>query len=487
MKAISILLLLCWANTLLAHAQDTVSTYKKRVLETPEVELLMSYYNQDGTHSAVGGGVGSEKLSDGTPTIVISIPLNEDDVLTIDMGLSAYTSASSSNINPFNSTGASRGGGDDDDDEHEDEPDEGNNLPGTGPTGTPWVASSGASRSDVLASGHIAYSHTSDSRNFIWGSNIAVSNEFDYSSFGFGGDLAWQFNEKNTEFAVKGQVYLDKWKPIYPTELHEYSLYGNNFQNQGYFSGVTVLNENGNASTQYQPARFSSITSPGRNSYSASFIVSQIFSKRLQASLFFDIVMQEGLLSTPYHRIYFADRPNYFIGTADDIARYTNPANLGAYMMADDIERMPSTRLKFPLGARINYYLNERFVVRTYYRYYLDDWGMTAHTASLELPVKLTPSFTLTPIYRFYTQQQVDYFAPFDTHLSSEEYYSSDFDLSTFYSNQYGLGLSYTDIFTKFKLYRFGMKTINLRYNHYQREDGLNANIMSMGIKFVFE
>ena len=156
-------------------------------------------------------------------------------------------------------------------------------------------------------------------------------------------------------------------------------------------------------------------------------------------------------------------------------------------MLADDIERMPSTRLKLPVGARINYYVSEKLVLRTYYRYYIDDWGMTAHTASVELPVKLSRAFTLTPMYRYYTQQQVDYFSPFDTHLSTEQYYSSDYDLSTFSSNQYGVGLSYTDIFTHFKLFKFGMKNIDLRFNHYERNNDLKANIISMGIKFVFD
>ena len=42
-----------------------------------------------------------------------SYSFNADDVLTADFGISAYSSASSSNINPF--SGAS--GGEDDDDE----------------------------------------------------------------------------------------------------------------------------------------------------------------------------------------------------------------------------------------------------------------------------------------------------------------------------------------------------------------------------------
>ena len=112
------------------------------------------------------------------------------------------------------------------------------------PTGTPWVASSGASKSDVLTAVHVDYSHSSDNRNFIWGPNISFSNEYDYTSFGLGGNVAKLFNEKNTEIGLKGTVYLDKWRPIYPTELHEYDLYGSNFLSQGYFQGVNVLDQN---------------------------------------------------------------------------------------------------------------------------------------------------------------------------------------------------------------------------------------------------
>jgi hypothetical protein len=51
------------------------------VLENTEVDVLLSYYNQDGVHSAVNGGIGSEKLSDIASNIVVAVPLNDDDVL----------------------------------------------------------------------------------------------------------------------------------------------------------------------------------------------------------------------------------------------------------------------------------------------------------------------------------------------------------------------------------------------------------------------
>ncbi|MCB0437876.1 MAG: hypothetical protein KDD20_03965, partial [Mangrovimonas sp.] len=157
--------------------QDSTLVYKKRVLDQTEVDFLISYYAQDGDNAAVTGGIGTEELTDITPTIVISVPLNEDDVLTVDAGISSYTSASSSNLNPFDKTGASNGGEGHDDDRL---------APGD-VTGSPWVASSGASRQDVWASGTVDYSHSSDDRNLIWNANVSFATEFDYSSIGFGG------------------------------------------------------------------------------------------------------------------------------------------------------------------------------------------------------------------------------------------------------------------------------------------------------------
>ncbi|RDI53488.1 DUF3570 domain-containing protein [Flavobacterium glaciei] len=452
----------------IAFSQDktTAPAFKKRVLESTEVDFLASYYNQDGSRSAVSGGIGSEKLTDIASNIVVAMPLNDDDVLTIDLGISAYSSASSSNINPFNSTGASSSGG---------------------PSGTPWQASSGASKSDQLVSIVANYSHSSDSRNFIWNTDVSFSNEYDYTSVGFGGGIATLFNEKNTELSLKANVYLDQWRPIYPTELDEYSKYGANFLNQGYFNGVSVLDQNGQTTTNYLPSAFQTVSGVNRNSYSASVGFSQVLTKKLQFSIFFDILQQQGLLSSPYHRIYFADKANYYIGQAQYISTYESSTNTGVYKLADDIERLPDSRFKIPVGARLNYYINERFILRTYYRFYSDNWDIQSHTATIELPIKLSDRFTVFPMYRYYTQTASKYYAPYETHLSTERYYTSDADLATFDANQYGFGINYTDIFTGAKIWKFGLKNIDFRFNHYERSDNLNANIGTIAFKFAMQ
>ena len=240
------LLLLVTFSSFGQEKDSTEVTYKKRVLESIEVDFLASYYKQDGIHSAVSGGKGNENLTDITPTIVVAVPLNDDDVLTIDAGISAYSSASSSNINPFDSN-----------------------------TPSPWQASSGASQSDQLVSLVANYSHSSDNRNTIWNAHISGSVEYDYSSIGFGGGLTKLFNDKNTEINIAANAYLDTWSPIYPKELQDFKSNGDNL-NGGIFNRYTII-----GNTAYNPTKFSFHENKNRNSFAVSLSFSQILTKKL--------------------------------------------------------------------------------------------------------------------------------------------------------------------------------------------------------------
>ena len=484
-----VLLTFCLGFFFVAKAQvknaDSLLTYRKKVLETVEIDLLTSYYDQSGSHAAVTGGIGNEDLQDFSPTIVIRYPLNQDDVLTADIGISAYTSASSSNGNPFNKSGASGGGGYDDDDDDDDD----NHGESATSGGSPWFASTGASSEDILTSINFSYAHAAEDRNKYWSVNLGTSFEYDYESIGGGASYTKLWNEKNTELTFKGQVFLDKWKPIIPTEVHEYNLYGSNFQTniKSYFYGVSVIDKEGISTGNYMPSKFKDFTLVNRNTYSGSISFSQILSKRLQFSVFLDYVIQEGLLSNPLQRVYFNDVDNYYIGNKNAIANYTSPQNTSVFHLADDIERLPSQRIKTPLGLRVNYYINEVFVLRSYYRYYTDNWGVRSNTFQFELPIRFNMKWKLTPIYRFYDQTAVDYFAPYDQHNSSSSYYTSDYDLSAFSSNQLGASLTYTDIFSSLKVFDFGLKTVSLRFQNYKRSDGLSAFIITGGLSFVLD
>ncbi|MFT7667051.1 MAG: hypothetical protein ACI9O8_001396 [Patiriisocius sp.] len=409
-------LILCF-TTLMAYSQETIVSYKKRVLESVEIDLLASYYSQDGDNAAVTGGIGTEELTDIASNIVVSIPLNDDDILKIDANISAYTSASSSNVNPY---------------DNGDQP------------ADPFVASSGASASDVWVNGAVSYSHSSDDRNNVWGANVSVASEYDYFSIGFGGNYSYLLNKKNTELSIRANIFLDTWKTIYPIELRPFEALG------------------------YTP-----LETDTRNSYALGLGFSQILSKRAQGSLSLDLVQQQGLLSTPFQRVYFADKNDIIVGNG--------------FQLADDIERLPNNRFKIAVGGRLNYYLNEVFVLRSYLRYYIDNWGISSYTASLEVPIKLGNLFTLYPSYRYYNQSESEYFYRANEALSTDEFYTSDYDLSGFNANQFGFGVSYTDIFTKAKLLGYGIKSIDINGSYYERSSSLSYFMVSGGIKFVQE
>ena len=476
-------------DTLSVKKKQKVTHYKKRVLDATELDILGSYYTQEGNNASVTGGIGRESLNNFATNISIAIPVNADDVFRFDGTISYYTSASSGNLNPFD-TGASGNGDDDDDDD--DRP-SGINDNQTSMKGSPWITSSGASNKDVWVNGNLSYEHSSDDRNTVSSGHISISREYDYNSFGFGGSILKLFNQKNTQFSLSGSIFLDKWNPRYPTEIHVYQKTNGNL-NRDFFRNANILDQFGQVTDKlgpntWQPKTTELVDNNARNTYSASITFSQILSKKLQVSLFGDIVLQNGWLSNPMQRVYFKDRPNYYIGEASDIPFYTNPKkNNGVFQLADDIERLPNSRLKTPIGIRANYYINEYLVLRSYYRYYFDDWNIQSHTVNLELPIKISEKFTLYPSYRYYNQTAAKYFYPYETALSTFQYYTSDYDLSPFSANQYGFGIKYTDIFLDTKIFGiFGLKKLSLNYNYYKRNNQFYAHIVTFGSTFILQ
>ena len=416
------------------QTQDTTKVYKKRVLESKEVDILTSYYGQSGENAAVSGGIGTEELTDFTVTYILSIPLNDDDVLTIDAGISAYTSASSSNVDPFDD----------------------------GPADA-FQASTGASSSDAWVNLNASYSHSSDDRNSIWSAKASIATEYDYFSLGVGGSYTKLFNQKNTELSINANAFIDSWTTIYPFELRPFGVNENGLNNE-LFTNKTITGK-----TDYNPI-FNEFDNKGRNSYALGLSFSQILHRNVQASLSVDVIQQEGLLSTPFQRVYFSDIADSFIDN---------------FHLADAQEFLPDNRIKLAIGGRLNWYLNEVVTLRTFYRYYSDDWGIDSHTASIEVPIKVSNKFTIYPSYRFYNQTAADYFRPYETALSTDPYYTSDYDLSEYSANQFGVGVSYTDIFTKAHIGKWGLKSLDLKFYKYDRNTTFSSGIITIGAKFI--
>ncbi|MFL5788874.1 MAG: DUF3570 domain-containing protein, partial [Flavisolibacter sp.] len=275
-----------------------------------------------------------------------------------------------------------------------------------------------------------AYWNVQNEKGFTKGINISFSKEFDYTSFGIGTSFTKTSKDNNQEFTAKLQAYFDTWAVIYPIELRSG---GSWFEHSG-ISG-------------YSP----------RNSYSGSFSFAQVVNKRMQLMLVAEPTYQTGLLATKYQRVYFTDG-------------------------SEKAENLPDQRFKIPFGLRSNFFLGDKIIIRTFYRFYKDNWGLTAHTADLEIPVKFSPFFSISPFYRFYTQNGIDYFAPYAQHSPSETFYSSDYDLSKFNSHYFGAGFRIVPPKGIFNLEKFN--SLELRYGHYLRSTGLTSNQLSLSLTF---
>ncbi|HEY1872101.1 MAG TPA: DUF3570 domain-containing protein, partial [Chitinophagaceae bacterium] len=191
-----------------------------------------------------------------------------------------------------------------------------------------------------------------EQKRTTFGLGASYSHEYTYQSFGFNVLYSKKSKDNNREFTAKGNLFLDRVKMVEPSELRP---------------APTIITS---ASRGEESKNL--IPSNPRNTFDAALSLSQIVNKRMQVSFLTDGVVQNGYLGLPFYRVYFNDNSVH-------------------------IENLPSLRLKLPVGVRLNYFLGDKIILRSYYRFYVDNWGVKAHTASIEMPVKITPFISISP------------------------------------------------------------------------------------------
>ncbi|WP_294824271.1 DUF3570 domain-containing protein [uncultured Flavobacterium sp.] len=378
---------------LYAQDQPADSTaYKAKKLKLEEINLVSSYYRQDGNNAAVTGGTGTEKLTDISNAIDVRLLKYGENGIRhnwdIEVGVDHYSSASSDKID--------------------------------------LKANSSASSSDMRVYPSLNYIRENEEKVRSFGIGVSSSTEYDYQSFGGNLSFSQKTKDRNGEFTARFQTYLDQVKLLAPVELR----------------GVAGSDDSGNAS---------------RNTFVGSLGYSQVVNRNFQVLLQADVIAQQGYLSLPFHRVYFTD------GSVHQ-------------------EKLPGSRFKIPVAARASYFLGDNIIIRAYYRFYTDDWGITSHTADLEIPVKITPFLSVSPFYRYYTQSAAKYFDGYQMHGPQSEFYTSNYDLSKFDSNFLGIGFRLTPVNGLLGIKHLNM--LEIRYGHYSRSTNLNSDIVSINIRY---
>lgn len=397
---LKITLLFLLSSIMVFSQEDAKEDSTKIKLEDIEISILSSYYEQDGIHSPVTGGQGTEKLSNVAPVVYVHVPLKKSQSLDVNAGVDFYSSASSDNIdNPYLS------------DKHV----------------------SGASANDVRQHYSFTYNKANEEKQSEKSFNIAASSEYDVTSISGGYSFAKKSKNKQRDFAFSTKYFFDDWKRIYPIELR---------------NGTTEL-----------------LATDKRHTLSLSLTEAFIINKKMNASITVEALGQSGMLSTPFHRVYFVDQE------------------------FPKVELLPNVRIKLPVGIRLNAHLTHNIILRTFNRVYWDSWDVKGYTFEVESPIKIKDWLRLYPFYRFHIQTASKYFSPYKEHTTLESFYTSDYDLSGLSSHKYGFGFKIAPIFgiSRFKYSKEKVavfKEIDLRFAKYDRSDGLNAWTATVGMKF---
>lgn len=410
------------------NTKDT-STYKPKKLKLDEVNFVSSYYTQTADKSAVMGGRTDAKgigdvtdLANGLDLKFVSWDgKGRKNSFTGGLGVDYHTAASQAYVD---SNGHAK-----------------NNGTRIYPT-LDWSIENGNKGTEFGIGAYYSAEH-----NY-------------YHSIGLNTSFSKKTNN-NGEFSFKLTGYFDHIKMIKPAEFEPVDSVKNIPVTDSIVyittaSGRTEAIVYQNGGIVSKGSKHASLPSQSRDTYTASFGFSQVINERMQGSIALDLVYMNGYLGLPFHRVYF---------------------NNGK----DTIENLPSQRFKLPIGVRLNYFMGDAIILRAYYRFYIDNWGLKSHTASLEVPIKITPFFSLSPFYRYYVQTAVNYFAPYEGHSPQDQYFTSNYALAAFTSHSFGMGLRLAP--PKGVLIK-SLNAVEIRYGHYTQSTDLVSDVISMNLKF---
>lgn len=123
----------------------------------------------------------------------------------------------------------------------------------------------------------------------------------------------------------------------------------------------------------------------GRSSTNANLGLTQLLSTTTVAHLDYGVTLQNGVLGNTWNVV---------------------PLPLGAL----EGELLPGFRQRHAFVARLVQWLPWQGALHLYYRFYVDDWGILAHSAEAQLYQRLSPWLWLRAVYRVHQQGGARFF-----------------------------------------------------------------------------
>jgi Protein of unknown function (DUF3570) len=370
-------------------AQTKIDSIAK--VSRTEIEMVYNQYLQNGNNSAVTGGIGTEKLTVYGPSINVK-KISDKNVYSYTLGSDVISSASTDNID--------------------------------------YIPSS-ASALDARVYTNFGYERKF-SKNLNFNTNAGLSIESDYFSFTYGFGISKSDKSKTHNYSFDVSISNDdlRWGRVNP----------------GYYAPTKLIYP-----FELRYKEWYDVYK--RDSYNFKLGFWKILNKRNNIGVFPEFTYQEGLLATPFHRVYFSN---------------------GSLR----VENLPNRRMKASIAIKLNSFVFGNYILKNTFNFYEDTFGIRAFSLENETVIKLNPKLAINPNIRFYSQTSSKYFNEYLKNSIEQSYYTSDFDLSKFKTYNIGVGIKYKN--EKIKVNKLISNSYMIRYNFSQRSNNLNSHSISI-------
>jgi len=189
--------------------------------------------------------------------------------------------------------------------------------------------------------------------------------------------------------------------------------------------------------------------------------ITQVLSRRAIAELAFETISDEGFLNNPYRQV-----------------RYVDADAPGCFALEPEV--YPETRTSNAVALRGRLHLPFRAALQADYRYFVDDWDITGHTAEVVYTHGVWDRWTIDVGYRYHTQTGADFFSDLFPFEASQNFRARNKEISPFDSHAIRVGVSW-DFLTERRAFvergsvHVGFEHILFRYDEFRDVRELQA------------
>ncbi len=201
-----------------------------------------------------------------------------------------------------------------------------------------------------------------------------ISKEYDYLSLGINGNLAIDFNKKNSTFSLGLSAFKDTFEPEGGVPV-------------AFASMPSASDSNGD---EFEQSRLTD--SDEKTTLDLMLGFTQVINRRMIMQFNYSYALVDGYLTDPFKLLSVINDEGLTQG----------------YLY----ESRPNKRTKQSLFSQSKYHF-ESSILDLSYRYMWDDWQIGSHTIDSRLRFPIGTNSFIEPHFRFYQQSEAEFYQPF--------------------------------------------------------------------------